>query len=41
MHVHYEQLNADFCFFVNINGRHELRNSDHDPIMTVMEILKW
>jgi hypothetical protein len=29
-----------FCF-LNINGGHELRNSDHDPIMTVMEILKW
>jgi hypothetical protein len=28
-------------FFLDINGGHELRNSDHDPIMTVMEILKW
>ena len=28
-------------FFLNINGGHELRNFDHDPIMTVMEILKW
>jgi hypothetical protein len=26
---------------LNINGGHELRNFDHDPIMTVMEILKW
>jgi len=39
INVHYEHWNADFRFLININGGHELRNSD--PYHDCHEYRRW